>query len=93
MVLIFFATKNWYRATYHLSVKAIFLQMGDILNLNISNGCYCNNLTVSASLQVSLIFAWLCVCQHQATCAQPEALDHRKAFSYKKMVNSDPYIQ
>ena len=36
--------------------------------------CYCNNLTVSASYCVSLLFAWLRLCQDHATCAQPHAL-------------------
>ena len=42
--------------------------------------CYCNNLTVTASLWVSLNFVWLRLCQNQATCnmqqALPQALAH-----------------
>ena len=46
----------------------------DIFNLVITNGYYCNNLTVDASLRVALFFP-AAICQDQVTFAQPEALD------------------
>ena len=51
------------------------------LNLDIVNGapCYCNNLTVSASFWVSLLFSWMPLCQDQATCAQSQGLTHKNS--------------
>ena len=46
--------------------------------------CYCNNLTVSAFLPVSLLFAWLGLCQHLVTGAQPNALGRTKTPSNTK---------
>ena len=34
----------------------------DILNFNITNGCYSNNLFVGSSLGDSVPFAWLLLC-------------------------------
>ena len=58
------AKKYWFRAIHHLMLKPFPLQLGeadpavsfDILNFIITNDYYCNNLTVSASLRVSLFF-------------------------------------
>ena len=48
-----------------------------ILYLVITDGSAAIAMTypVSASLRVSSFFSWLHLCQDQATCAQPQALD------------------
>ena len=56
-----------------------FEQPADFLSLTstlLMGRCCCNNLTVSASLMVSLPYAWLRLCQDPATWAQLEALAH-----------------
>ena len=48
-----------------------------ILKLDIANGgatIVITSSTASASLRVSLLYAWIRLCQNQATCAQLEAL-------------------
>ena len=52
-------------------------QSADLISLNstlLMGRCYCNNVTVSASLRVGLLYAWLRLCQDPATWAQSEAL-------------------
>ena len=39
---------------------------------------------MNALFRVSLLFAWLRLCQNQATCAQPEAIAHRNSFTAVK---------
>ena len=45
-----------------------------LISTLVMGACYCNNLTVSASFEISLFIACLSSCQDQVTSAQPEAL-------------------
>ena len=39
--------------------------------------CYCDNLTVSTSFRVSLLFSWLRLFEDKAICAQAKAFAYR----------------
>ena len=62
-----------------LEAKNFLIQSGkvnrlDFLNFEFTDGgpWNYNNLTVSVLVRVSFLFAWLRLCQDQATCAQPQ---------------------
>ena len=60
-----------------------------MLNPIITNVYYCNNLTVGAPSRVTWFFRWLRLCQHQAACAQPEALGRtNRHLATKKVFNT-----
>ena len=58
----------------------------NILNPNITNGCYCDYLTVNALLLVGLLSTWLRLCQDQLSnmCAARAFRLYKYAFSYEK---------
>ena len=79
-----FATKYYSSASYCVMqmLKQFFLQSCEvaaaswleIMGTSIWGPCYCNNSIASALFQVSLLFAYMRLCQDQVTCPQPKTL-------------------